>query len=687
MIQKIQQSHLQRWAYVYLRQSSMGQVRHNRESTERQYALKDKAEAMGWPAQRIRVLDRDLGISGTDITNREDFKLLVADVSMNKVGAVFALEASRLSRSCSDWHRLVELCSFTGTLMMDEDGCYEPADFNDRLLLGIKGTISHAELHFIRARLHGGRMNKVRKGEYRLPLPVGFRYDGNGAIVKDADEEVRGAISLLFKTFLQKGSAQRVVSHFAGERISFPKRSFNGVLAGKIVWGTLSQNRVLEVIKNPSYAGAYVYGRKRYGKRISPEGDIRYQVHRIERSSWEVCINDHHENYISWEEFITNQTMLEKNRTNTSKNILSGPAREGAALLHGLLLCGACGHRLNVSYKGDGGQYPTYECSWKRRNGVSDTRYCLSIRSYLIDDAVSKRVLEIIELPQLEIAIKALGELQRREDDLDKQWRMKMERADYESQVAQRRYEEVDPLNRLVASTLEKRWNDALIGLYLAKREYEEFRAKHSFTATPKQREMVLALAKDFPRLWKSPTTSPQDRKRLLRLLIKDITVQRERGSYTAIFHIRWQGGATEDISVVIPPSMPDRLRCPEHIIERIRQLAMRCTDPQIVQALGNDGTLTSRGNHLTVHSVGWIRRKHGIQPPKGDQHEITVRQLSEMLGTTFDKIWSWIAVGMVSARKIGREYWIDSNEEKCNELRSLLKAGKREQSRERSAL
>jgi DNA invertase Pin-like site-specific DNA recombinase len=612
----------------------MGQVRNNRESTERQYALKDKAAALGWPAQRIRVLDRDLGISGADFTTREDFKLLVADVSMNKVGAVFALEASRLSRSCSDWHRLVELCSFTGTLMMDEDGCYEPADFNDRLLLGIKGTISHAELHFIRARLHGGRMNKVRKGEYRLPLPVGFRYDEKGTVIKDADEEVRSAIALLFHTFRQEGSAQKVVRYFREKQLSFPKRSYHGVWAGKIVWGRLSENRILEVLKNPAYAGAYVYGRKRYGKRISPDGNVRVPVRRIEMPSWEVCINDHHENYISWVDFKSNQTMLENNRTHTAGNILNGPAREGAALLHGLLLCGACGHRLNVTYKGNGGIYPTYECTWKRRNGVCGSRYCLTIRSYLVDDAVCERVLKIMEPKQLEIAVKALEELQRRDGDLDKQWRMKMERADYESQLAQRRYEEVDPANRLVASTLEKRWNDALAELERARSEYDAFRAKHSLTATPEQRESVLALAKNFPRLWKLPTTRPEDRKRLLRLLIKDITVQRERGIHKAALQIRWHGGATEEISVDIPPPLADRIRCPEHVVEHIRQLAMSRTDSQIVQALEKEGMRTSRNRHFTVHCIGWIRRTHGIKPPRGDQHEITARELSKILET-----------------------------------------------------
>jgi DNA invertase Pin-like site-specific DNA recombinase len=673
MMDKIQQSHMQRWAYVYLRQSSMGQVRHNQESTKRQYALKDRAERMGWPSQRIRVLDRDLGISGTELTNREDFKILVADVSMGKVGAVFSLEASRLSRSCSDWHRLVELCSFSGTLMMDEDGCYDPADFNDRLLLGIKGTISHAELHFIRARLHGGRMNKVRRGEYRLPLPVGYRYNDDATASKDSDQEVCGAVSLLFQVFRQVGSAQRVVRHFVREGLRFPKRSYTGVWAGRIVWSALSENRVLEVIKNPCYAGAYVYGRKHYGKRINPQGEICHKVERIPMPSWEVCIHDHHEGYITWEEFLGNQSMLENNRNIPSNPVLQGAAREGAALLQGLVICGVCGHHLVATYKGTGGVYPTYECSWKKRNGVSETRYCLCIRSYLVDEAVCGRVLTLMEPAQLEIAVKALEELQRRESAIDKQWHMKVERADYEAQLAQRRYEEVDPSNRLVASTLEARWNDALGALEQAKRDYEEYRAKHALTATPQQRERVLSLAEDFPRLWKSPTTTAQDRKRLLRLLVKDVTVERDRQANTAIVHVRWQGGATEDITIDMPPLVWERQRCPEHIVTRIRELASSNTDRRIAEILNEQGLQAPKAGRFTRACVMETRRKHGIPSARGNDREITTRQLSAMLGTTKDQVWSWIAKGTVAARKIGKQYWLDIHEEKKRELRSLL--------------
>ena len=270
----ITQAHQSKPAYIYVRQSTLAQVRHNHESTERQYALKDKALALGWPQRSIRVLDRDLGKSGAQSAGREDFKTLVADVSMGHVGAVFALEVSRLARSNLDWHRLLELCALTRTLVIDADGCYDPADFNDGLLLGLKGTMAQAELHFLRGRLLGGKLNKAQKGELRFPLPVGFCYDGDGSIVVDPDDEVRGAVQLVFRLFQEGGSAYAVVQRFAQDGLRFPKRAYGGAWAGRLIWGRLQHSRVLSLIKNPTYAGAYVFGRYQYAKTITPDGEV-----------------------------------------------------------------------------------------------------------------------------------------------------------------------------------------------------------------------------------------------------------------------------------------------------------------------------------------------------------------------------------------------------------------------------
>ena len=335
----ITQAHQNKPAYIYVRQSTLAQVRHNQESTERQYALQDKALAMGWPQRSIRVLDRDLGVSGAQIAGREDFKTLVADVSMGQVGAVFALEVSRLARSNVDWHRLLELCALTHTLVIDADGCYDPADFNDGLLLGIKGTMAQAELHFLRGRLLGGKLNKAQKGELRFPLPVGLCYDDQGCIVMDPDDEVRGAVQLVFRLFLQTGSAYAIVQRFSQEGLRFPLRAYGGAWAGKLIWGRLTYGRVLSLIKNPSYAGTYVFGRFQYAKTISPKGEVRKNMRAVPTPEWRVHLREHHEGYITVDEFDQNQQRLARNRTNGERTVLSGPAREGLALLQGMLLC------------------------------------------------------------------------------------------------------------------------------------------------------------------------------------------------------------------------------------------------------------------------------------------------------------------------------------------------------------
>jgi len=554
MISKIQNHHREKPAYIYLRQSTMGQVRHHQESTERQYALKERALELGWTQGMIRVIDSDLGISGTQMGNREGFKTLVAEVSLKQVGAVFALEASRLSRSNTDWHRLIELCSITDTLIIDEDGCYNPVDFNDQLLLGLNATMSQAELHFLRARLLGGKINKAKKGSLRSPLPVGFCYDEEDNIVLDPDEEVRGAVELVFSTFRQTGSAYGVVHTFARSTIKFPKRSYGGIWDGRLIWGQLTHGRVLGILKNPSYAGVYVYGRYKYVKTILSDGNIINKVQRMPMDSWQVVIKNHHKAYISWDEFLDNQAILLQNQTNGEETLLSGSAREGLALLQGLLLCGHCGHKIRVRYKGNGGVYPTYECNWRKREGLSRTA-CLSVRCDNLDHAVSQRILEVLKPDQFAIALKALQEIEQKDRAADNQWKLKLQRAEYEAQLAQKRYEEVDPSNRLVAATLETRWNEKLITLEHIEQQYSD-QQKEKISITAEQNDRILALAKDLPRLWKASTTQAKDRKRILRLLVKDITLEKTAEPKKVILHLRWQGGICEDISIKLPQKL-----------------------------------------------------------------------------------------------------------------------------------
>jgi len=669
MIPKIKPAHLQKPAYIYIRQSTMAQVRHHQESTERQYALRDKAMALGWPSERIRILDRDLGISGAQVNGREDFQTLVADVSMRKVGAVFSLEASRLSRSSADWYRLLELCAFTDTVIIDEDGVYNPAEFNDQLLLGLKGTMSQAELHFLRARLQGGKLNKAQKGELKAPLPVGFVHDDEGSIVFDPDSQVQHVVHFLFDSFRQTGSAYGVVHRFSKAGLQFPKRAYGGAWNGRLIWGRLTGSRVLGVLKNPVYAGAYVHGRYQSIKEITPDGTLCSRVKKMPISDWTVLIRDHHEGYISWEQFMQNQQILDRNRTNAEDTLLGGAAREGLALLQGLLLCAHCGRRITVRYKGNGGIYPTYECNWRRREALS-SHGCLHLRCDLADQPVISRVLELIRPKQIEIAIKAMEELQKRQDSIDTQWRMKIERAEYETHLAQRRYEEVDPANRLVAATLERRWNEALSKFEQIKEAFSLHQRQNGIVVTEEQKAQLRTLARDLPKLWKAPTTKTKDRKRILRMFIKDITVERLPAPKHLVLHVRWQGGATEDIPVIIPSSCPDQIRYPNEIVERIRVLIKNHTDAQIASTFNREKIKTAKGASFTANIIRWIRYKHRIRKPNLKRpKELTVSEVAKKFALSRYVVYYWIERKIITTRRLNptSPYWItlDTRKEK----------------------
>jgi DNA invertase Pin-like site-specific DNA recombinase len=668
--------HRSRPAYVYVRQSTLAQVRHNQESTERQYALRDKALALGWTPPTIRTLDRDLGVSGAQMAGREDFKTLVADVSMGQVGAVFALEVSRLARSNLDWHRLLELCALTDTLVIDADGCYDPADFNDGLLLGLKGTMAQAELHFLRGRLLGGKLNKAQKGELRHPLPVGYAYDDQNRVVLDPDAEVRGAIALAFHVFLETGSAYAVVQRFAKRSVRFPKRSYGGAWDGTLVWGNLTHSRVLGLLKNPCYAGTYTYGRYQYRRQITTQGEVSKHTQRVAMSEWRVNLPAHHEGYITWEEFLANQDRLAKNRTNAGEPILNGPAREGLALLQGLMLCGTCGHALTVRYRGNGGLYPMYHCSGQRRDARA-TRDCMTLRCDLLDAAIAIKALQALKPAELELALATLQELEMRDQAVLRQWQMRLERAEYEAALAERRYQEVDPSQRLVASTLERRWNDTLLSVEELKKQYTDFERQKARVATPEQKTKVLALAQDLPRLWYAPTTQARDRKRMLRLLIKDITVEKQHGARHAILHIRWQGGACGDVRVDLPRPRAEAIRYPEPIIARVRDLARALTDRQIVTELNRLGELSATGRPHTMHTIRWIRWKYRIPAPALKRpEELTVQELAARLRVLPGVVYYWAKRGVIESRRIndGSPVWITIDETKLQELRDRVR-------------
>src|SRR6266542_4206406 len=672
---KIQEHHRRKPAYIYLRQSTPGQVLHHRESTERQYALREKARELGWNESLIRTLDRDLGKTGTEMSRREDFKTLVAEVSMGQVGAVFALEVSRLARSNLDWHRLLELCAFTETLVIDEDGCYDPADFNDGLLLGLKGAMAQAELHFLHARLQGGKLNKAKKGELRFPVPVGFCYDEQSRIVMDPDEEVRAAVSLVFRLFGETGSAFGVMQRFGESGLRFPKRCYGGAWDGKIIWGRLTHSRVLGILRNPSYAGMYVFGRYRYRREISAEGAVHKRIHAVAMDDWRVNLKEHHERYITLEEFFNNQERLQKNRTNGEVTLLPGPAREGLALLQGLLLCGTCGHALTVRYTGNGGIYPCYLCNRLRREGLA-SKDCMSFRCDLLDAAIAEEVLKALQPAEIELALAALQELESRDRAISRQWQMRLERAEYEAALAERRYQEVDPSQRLVAGTLERRWNDALLQLDSLKKQAAEFQRQEA-RFTTEQKAKGLALATDLPRLWHAPTTQAKDRKRMLRLLIKDITVEKLPHPKQLLVHIRWQGGACSDICVQLPPNRADRVRYPAAVVDHVRHLAQNLPDGEIADRLNQEGHISALGKPFTGSIVKWIRYRYQIPLARLVRpEELTVQQVAEPFRVSPNVVYYWIERGVIEARRLnaGSPYWITLDETDEQKLRDWVR-------------
>jgi DNA invertase Pin-like site-specific DNA recombinase/uncharacterized protein YndB with AHSA1/START domain len=643
---KITQDHLLRPACVYIRQSTLAQVRFNQESTERQYNLINKAQALGWSKEQIRVLDADLGQTASVATNRTDFKTLVSDVALGQIGAIFSLEASRLARSNQDWHRLLELCAITNTLVIDEDGCYCPADFNDSLVLGMKGAFAQAELHIIRARLHGGKLNKASKGELHFPLPVGLVFE-NDKIVLDPDQEVQGAVRLVFSLFQETGTAFAVARRFKQMGLRFPRRSYGGAWDGKLIWGPLLHARVTGILLNPSYAGAYVFGRHQSAKQVGPTGEITSRSRPVPQEAWRVMIPDHHTGYIDWDQFTANRARLSASRTNV--DVLPGPAREGLCLLQGILVCGCCGHRISVRYQGNGGVYPMYQCISRRRDGW-DNACNMNLPASPLDSAFAERLGGVITPIRIKLALAALTTLEERDQTIGTQWRMRIEPARYDADLAERRYETVDPNNRLIASTLETRWNEALQRLGQLKQELADFENRTRRVVTAEQKRQILELAKDFPRLWSAATTTSKDRKRMLRLLVRDITVTKEPQAKIAHLHIRWQGGENETIRVDLPKGRADVLRYPAEVVDRVRELALDHNNPQIAAILTDEGRKSSTGKPLTSSMISWIRFKHRIAAPQKVGH--TVRDMRERYGVSLWVVHYWIERGVVRAQQ-----------------------------------
>jgi DNA invertase Pin-like site-specific DNA recombinase len=626
---KVTAEHLRRLAYLYIRQSTLRQVHENRESTARQYDLKRQAQVLGWAADQIVVIDEDLGLSGATANNRNGFQRLVAEVGLGRVGVVMGLEVSRLARSSTDWHRLLEICALADTLILDEDGIYDPSHFNDRLLLGLKGTMSEAELHLLRARLLGGQLNKARRGELWMKPPIGFVHDSSGRVVFDPDQQVQRGVRLLFETFRQTGSALRVVHHFKTEGVLWPRRITSGVRAGELLFGPLDHSRVLGILHNPRYTGAFVYGRTRQRK-VTIAGQLRYR--RLKREEWSVFLPNMHPGYISWEEFESNQTKLLANANGYGEDRRKSPPREGAALLQGLALCGVCGLRMTVRYHTNHGHLiPEYVC---QRRGIQTAEpICQRLPGGQIDQAVTELVLKAVNPASLDVALEVFEELRARQAEVDRLRRAQVQRAREEAELAQRQYLLARPENRLVVDNLERQWNEKLTSLSQAEEQYSRMSKSQPSALADEDRDRVHALASDLPHVWNDPRTPARDRKRMLRLLIEDVTLVRNQKIH---IHIRWKAGATTSMEQPLPLSAPDLVRTPADIVELVRALATEQTDAQIARTLNARCLRTGRKHSFKRLIVRHIRNAYDI--PSYVQHLrsngwLTVPEVAAQMG------------------------------------------------------
>ena len=644
--QKVNAGHLKRNAYLYVRQSTIRQVFENTESTKRQYALRQHAVALGWSVEQIVVIDSDLGQSGASAVDREGFQRLVTEVSLGKAGIVLGLEVSRLARNSTDWHRLLEICALADTLILDEDGVYDPAHFNDRLLLGLKGTMSEAELHIIKARLQGGILNKARRGELQSPLPVGFLYSPTHQPVLDPDKQVQQALRFFFETFSRAGSAMATIKTFRQQGLLFPRRLKKGPHKGDLLWADLTHSRALQILHNPRYAGAFVFGRTQ--TRRKPHGGDAFR--KQPRDQW-ILLPDMHAGYISWAQYEENQRRLRENAQAHGHDRRKSPPREGPALLQGLVLCGICGGRMTVRYHCRGTRpVPDYVC---QRDGIEHGKpLCQTVNGEQIDRSIGDLLIQTMTPMALDLALTVQQEIQVRLDEVDRMRCKQVERARYEADLAQRRYMHVDPANRLVADTLEAEWNSKLRALNEAQEEYERLRRADRKALDEAHKARVASLASDFPRLWKDPQTPDREKKRMVRLLLEDVTlVKRDQISV----HVRFKGGATKSFSLPLPVGAPVLRKTPEAIVLEIDRLLDKHPESIVATMLNERGLRSSTGLAFTAMTILKLRARCGFRTHfqrLRDRGLLTMDEIAKRLGVVPYMVKGWRNRGLLVAHR-----------------------------------
>lgn len=640
--------HLSRDAYLYVRQSTLRQVNENSESTRRQYALQERAIALGWPAERIVIIDQDLGLSGAHSVARDGFQTLVAAVGLRKVGIVLGLEVSRLARNSVDWQQLLQLCAYTETLILDEEGIYDAAAFNDRLLLGLKGTMSEAELHLLRSRLRGGIVNKAQRGELMLRLPVGLLHLPDGRCARDPDAGIQASIAAVFEAFAATGSIASTLRRLLACGIRYPQRVWGGASAGTIIWCGYTSSRVRNVLTNPAYAGAYVYGRRRC--RRAPNGQIERRT--LAPDAWAVVIPDHFSGYVSWTDFQEIQDRLRSNEQSFGRPTAFGPPREGPALLQGRVMCGRCGSPMYVRYGNH--SRPRYVCL---DQAIARSAACQSVPAVDVDAAVARLLLELMTPMAVDMTLAIQSELDRRIAEREHHHQLRITRARYESDLARRRFMLVDPANRLVAAGLEAEWNRRLSELAEAEQELARFRAGTQEQLSAEMRRRIETLTRDLPQLWADPAVIDRERKEILALLVEDVTLLSERIEIVA--HIRLRGGACRSITLTRSSVAPP-MRTPPNIVKQIDQLLELGDDQIVADHLNSAGIRNWRNAPFTKGQIANVRKGHGLHSHRQRRHTAgcaTAGELAALYGVTRTTIRNWAQNGLLERSSCGESH------------------------------
>jgi excisionase family DNA binding protein len=647
---KITQRHRQCRAVVYVRQSTPGQVERNTESAARQYALAERAVELGWPASAVLVVDEDTGISARWARARIGFRELAAEVGLGHVGVILALEVSRLARSSADWHQLLDLCALTGTLIADADGIYSPGDFNDRLLLGLKGTMSEAELHLIRSRLRGGLEHKAARGELRLPLPIGLERDEDGEIRLCVDEHVRGAVRRVFDLWERCGSGRQVVVELAADGQRLPRRR---ITERRIRWEPPDYGGVHEILTNPNYAGAYAYGRRRTVKTVDAEG--RVKITRIDApiEEWRVLITEHHPGYVSWEQYLATQQRLAANARPTAGEG-GGAAREGSALLQGLVRCGKCGRKMMVKYSGTNGRVHMYACDRTyHMHGTSPV--CQRVGGLRFDQTVIDAFLEAVTPAGVDATAAAVDQLESDHAERRRLELLAVERVEYEAERRRRQFDACEPENRLVARSLERGYEEALAQVERQRAALAELDRHRPAPLSEPERVALRRIASDLPRVWNAVSTTDRDCKEQLRALLDDVVLTVDRDQDRASVELIWQGGARSELPVRVRHDAVKRNGTRPELVDLVRRLAVHSSDREIAIVLSKQGLTSPTGLPFNERRVRAVRERGNIPPAPPPGTGVSINEAARRLGVSAPTVRRWLHEGLLPAEQTHR--------------------------------